>query len=360
MFIVRDISAAKQIERDSEKLRRQQALVEMSALLAHEIRNPLGSLELFAGLLAEANLEGESRRWIEHVQAGLRTLSSTVNNVLDLHNEPPAERAQMDVGELLGWAYDFLMPLAHQSGVEIQIINGLADVSIQADRHLIEQVLLNLALNAFRAMPGGGWLSIRGIEDGTDGVRIEVRDCGPGIPEEHLPRIFEAGFSTRPGSSGLGLAVCRRIVEEHGGTIAVESRLGHGTTFRLRLPTISPRAPIRIGRLKSRPTSMVRTNETTADCRRRCRNAGCAGGALSPTGLAGRLGNRWSGRNGKVPPGNSFSGDYGCAHAGLRRLRTHAEGASLVSPHSCNTSNRVCLRARRSQSDAGWSVRLSR
>jgi len=79
VFIVRDVSEAKKLEQDREHLRRQQALVEMSALLAHEIRNPLGSLELFAGLLAEANLEGESRRWIEHVQAGLRTLSATVN-----------------------------------------------------------------------------------------------------------------------------------------------------------------------------------------------------------------------------------------------------------------------------------------
>ena len=89
------------------ELRRQRALVEMSALLAHEIRNPLGSLELFAGLLPESGLEGEGRRWIEHVQAGLRTLSSTVNNVLDLHNEPSGERARIDGGELLGWAYDF-------------------------------------------------------------------------------------------------------------------------------------------------------------------------------------------------------------------------------------------------------------
>src|ERR1039458_1457419 len=73
VFILRDVGEAKKLEHDREQLRRQQALVEMSALLAHEIRNPLGSLELFAGLLAEANLEGESRRWIEHVQAGLRT-----------------------------------------------------------------------------------------------------------------------------------------------------------------------------------------------------------------------------------------------------------------------------------------------
>jgi len=242
VFILRDVSEAKKLEHDREQLRRQQALVEMSALLAHEIRNPLGSLELFAGLLAEANLEGESRRWTEHVQAGLRTLSATVNNVLHLHNTPQPELAPTDVGQLLDWAYDFLLPLAKQARVEMQIVNGLHGVSIHADRHRLEQVLLNLAINALRFMPGGGWLSIRGREcaPGEDleggGVDIEVRDTGPGIAGEDLPRIFDAGFSTRAGSSGLGLAVCRRILEQHGGSIAVESRPGYGATFRLRLP----------------------------------------------------------------------------------------------------------------------------
>jgi len=236
VLILRDISAAKQMESDRENLRRQQALVEMSALLAHEIRNPLGSLELFAGLLAESGLDGESRRWIEHVQAGLRTLSSTVNNVLDLHNEPPLKRARMDAGKLLGWAYDFLLPLAHQARVELQIINGLWGVFVSADCHLLEQVLLNLALNAFRFMPGGGWLAICGVDCGPAGIEIEVRDTGTGISEQDLPRIFEAGFTTRPGSTGLGLAVCRRILEQHGGTIRAQSKAGHGAAFRLRLP----------------------------------------------------------------------------------------------------------------------------
>ncbi|MGA9354192.1 MAG: ATP-binding protein [Terriglobales bacterium] len=240
VFILRDVSAAKQLERDSENLRRQRALVEMSALLAHEIRNPLGSLELFAGLLAESSLEGEGRSWIEHVQAGLRTLSSTVNNVLDLHNQPPAERTQIDVGQLLGWAYDFLLPLAHQARVEIQIVNQLAGVLIPADRHLLEQVLLNLALNAFRFMPGGGWLSIRGLDRRPLAAEIEVRDTGPGIEEADLPHIFEPGFTTRPGSSGLGLAVCQRILRQHGGRITVESRHGQGATFRVLLPLATP------------------------------------------------------------------------------------------------------------------------
>jgi len=236
VFILRDTSAAKQMEYDRENLRRQKALVEMAALLAHEIRNPLGSLELFAGLLAEAGLEGESCRWIEHVQAGLRTLSSTVNNVLDLHNEPAPVRAEVDAGELLEWAYGFLLPLAHQARVELQIVNGLGGVHIPADRHLLEQVVLNLALNAFHFMPGGGWLAIRGTDCGLSGVEIEVRDTGPGISDEDLPRVFEAGFTTRPGSTGLGLAVCRRVLSDHGGSIIVQSKVGQGATFRLRLP----------------------------------------------------------------------------------------------------------------------------
>jgi signal transduction histidine kinase len=255
VFILRDVSEAKKLEHDREHLRRQQALVEMSALLAHEIRNPLGSLELFAGLLAEANLEAESHRWIEHVQAGLRTLSATVNNVLHLHNTPLPDFAPTDAGQLLDWAYDFLLPLAKQARVEMQVINGLSGVTIHADRHRLEQVLLNLALNAFRFMPGGGWLCLRGVDctssasspgargNGVEiggveigGVEILVRDTGPGIAPGDLPRIFEAGFSTRAGSSGLGLAVCHRILEQHGGSIAVESRPGYGATFRLRLP----------------------------------------------------------------------------------------------------------------------------
>jgi len=236
VFILRDISENKKIEQDRETLRRQQALVEMSALLAHEIRNPLGSLELFAGLLAEANLEGESQRWIEHIQAGLRTLSATVNNVLHLHNTPQPECTPTDIGQVLDWAYEFLLPLARQARVELQIVNGLRGTSILADRHRLEQVLLNLALNAFRFMSGGGWLSIHGTDHGVDGVEIAVRDTGPGITPDNLPRIFEAGFSTRPGSSGLGLAVCQRILEQHGGTIGVETRPGEGATFRLHLP----------------------------------------------------------------------------------------------------------------------------
>jgi len=241
IFILRDVSERKQLEQAQEHLRKDQALAEMSALLAHEIRNPLGSLELFAGLLAESNLAAEPRQWIEHVQAGLRTLAATVNNVLQFHSMPCLERARVDLGELLAWARDFLRPLAQQSHIALGLQNRVSGISLLADRHRLEQVLLNLVLNSVRAMPGGGWIELGGhaLPDGVT-VELVVADNGPGIPAEDLPLIFEPGFSRRADSPGLGLAVCRKIVELHGGTIRADSRSGQGATFTLSLPLGAP------------------------------------------------------------------------------------------------------------------------
>ncbi|HKM49127.1 MAG TPA: ATP-binding protein [Terriglobales bacterium] len=239
IFILRDVSDAKRLATERDRLRREQALAEMAAILAHEIRNPLGSLELFAGLLAEAGLSAECRQWVEHVQAGLRTLAATVNNVLHFHSLPAPERVPTDLGRLLDWAGGFLLPMAHQARVELCLRNQLQGVWFPADRHRLEQVLLNLVLNALRAMPGGGWVEIAGRkiqQGGATAVAICVSDTGPGIPPEEAARIFEAGFSTRPGSPGLGLAVCRKIVEQHGGSLAAANRHGAGASFRLTFP----------------------------------------------------------------------------------------------------------------------------
>jgi signal transduction histidine kinase len=237
VFILRDVSERKRLEQAEARMRRDEALAEMSALLAHEIRNPLGSLELFAGLLAESALDPESRKWVEHVQAGLRTLAATVNNVLHFHGSPQPERAPVDLGQLLDWAREFFAPLARRARIEMSVRHRLAGVLLEADRHRLEQIFSNLVLNAVRAMPGGGWIELRAglVEDGR-AVAIVVTDTGPGISPEHLPRIFEAGFSTRDGSPGLGLAVCRKIVEQHGGTITASSRPGHGARFTLTFP----------------------------------------------------------------------------------------------------------------------------
>jgi two-component system sensor histidine kinase FlrB len=240
VFILRDVSDAKRLLQEREKMRREQALAEMAAVLAHEVRNPLGSLELFAGLLARAGLSAECTQWVEQVQAGLRTLAATVNNVLHFHSLPAPARAPIDLGLLLDWAGGFLVPMARQARVELCLRNRLHGVWFAADRHRLEQVLLNLVLNALRAMPGGGWVEICG-QQSHDGeadaaALISISDTGPGIQLEPSEKIFEAGFSTRAGSPGLGLAVSRKIIEQHGGALTAENRPGSGATFTLTLP----------------------------------------------------------------------------------------------------------------------------
>ncbi len=237
VFILRDVTVQKSLVETQEKLRREQSLAEVSTVLAHEIRNPLGSLELFTGLLAETRLNAECKQWVEHLQAGMRSLAATVNNVVQFHSGPELERVPVDLGQLLELTRDFLMPLARQSNVALGLQNRISGFHLCADRYRLQQVLLNLILNSVKAMPEGGWIELGGYVAGSgNAVTLAVTDTGPGISGENLPRIFEPGFTTRAGSPGLGLAVCRRIVEEHGGYIAAENRAEGGAQFTITFP----------------------------------------------------------------------------------------------------------------------------
>jgi signal transduction histidine kinase len=240
ILILRDLTEAKQLEHEREVSRRAQALAEVATLLAHEIRNPLGSLELFAGLLADALADqADLRPWINHVQAGLRTLSATVNNVLNFHSQPAAQLLPADLIRLVGQTVEFLRPLARQKEMQIEWRASAGKVSVLADPARLQQAFFNLALNAFRAMQPGGTL---GISVNANTVRLRptatvaFADQGLGIRAENLEKIFEPGFTTQSGSPGLGLAVTRKVIEQHGGTVRVESREGKGTTFTLELP----------------------------------------------------------------------------------------------------------------------------
>ncbi len=240
VFLLRDVTEEKRRTVALETARRRESLAEMATLLAHEIRNPLGSLELFAGLLADASAaQPELRRWTDHVQAGLRSLSATVNNVLQFHSQPSPQLGTVNLGRLLRDSIDFLRPLARQAGLRIDFQNSLGELEIAADAHRLQQVFFNLALNAFRSMSVNGMFSVR-LEwadyDRLNDVRIDFEDTGRGIVSEHLEKIFESGFTTNPGNPGLGLAVSRTVVEQHGGSIRVKSEIGKGTTFSLILP----------------------------------------------------------------------------------------------------------------------------
>ena len=240
ILILRDITESKRLEKEREAARRTQDLAQMAMLLAHEIRNPLGSLELFAGLLADATEERPVlHKWVEQVQSGLRTLSATVNNVLQFHSEPRSELSPVNLVSLLAQTMDFLQPLARQRGMRMDFTSPESEVLMRADPHRLQQVFINLALNAFRAMSGGGVLRVS-VQCGDTPeelpVRVVFRDHGMGIPSRHLARVFEAGFTTIAGSPGLGLALAKKVVEQHQGKISVESDPEKGTAFTLSFP----------------------------------------------------------------------------------------------------------------------------
>jgi signal transduction histidine kinase len=229
--------ANSELEKEREAARRAQALAEVATVLAHEIRNPLAGLELFAGLLAQSSELGEdNRKIVGHVQAGLRCLAATVNNVLQFHDRPPQELIPTNLSSLVRMTLEFLQPLAVQSGVELEFDDALGNVSVGADPHRLQQVLLNLAMNAFRFIKTGGVLKLSGtVESGQ--ALLKVSDSGPGISPENRKRIFDPGFTTRAGSPGLGLPVCRKIMQQHGGTIELADD-GPGATFVLRLKVV--------------------------------------------------------------------------------------------------------------------------
>lgn len=238
VLTLRDITARKRMEEEREAARDAVALAQVSALLAHEIRNPLASMELFAGLL-----EGEPERhdeWLSHLRAGIRSLSGTVNNVLTLHGDVSLHLGPVEVLTETALAIDFLQPAAKQAQVRLYFRAGDLLPCTQAHTHrsAFQQIMLNLCVNALRHTPAGGSVEVRcGASAAGAGamVWVSVSDTGCGIPSEHLSYLFEVGFSGSGASSGLGLAVCDRLVRQMGGRIAVDSRVGRGSTFTVEL-----------------------------------------------------------------------------------------------------------------------------
>jgi two-component system sensor histidine kinase FlrB len=244
IWILRDVTATKQAEQEREAARRATALAEISMILAHEIRNPLASLELFAGLIADGLTTGDrsdERQWIAHLRAGIRTLSGTVNNVLSMNGEGMPRLAAVNLAACVRSGVEFVKLIAEQASVALSFTAADETLTVLGNEDGIRQIMLNLIGNAIRHTPAGGQVSVS-IEPamGEDGKRalVEVRDSGCGIPEHVMEHLFEAGYSGTGETPGLGLAVCRRLMTRHGGEIRVARGEQQGSNFQLEFPAI--------------------------------------------------------------------------------------------------------------------------
>jgi two-component system sensor histidine kinase HydH len=230
------------------------ALGEMSAGLAHEIRNPLAAIKGAVQYLDPKKLPPDDREFLEIMIEEVNRLNGVVTQFLDYSRPLKTSMAPTAVNEVLEKTFKLLESQAPASvKVELQLAEWAPRV--QADAEQLKQVFLNLALNAFQAMPGGGRLTVstRVARDElafwregarrTDVVEIRFRDSGPGVPEDARESIFVPFYTTKEKGTGLGLAICQRIVKAHQGSIVVHSTPGEGAEFLVSLPGLREERP---------------------------------------------------------------------------------------------------------------------
>ena len=220
-----------------ERKNRLAALGEMAAGMAHEIRNPLGGIQLYASLLAKNVADRpESAQLVEKIAGGVRRLDGVVGQVLQFAREMRPHIAAADFRNIVEEAISLATKAIESRGVTIQL-NGPATLPIQADPGLIGQALLNLILNAVEAMEHGGTLTLKfgGPAQGAKQFWLTIEDTGPGIPAAILDRIFNPFFTTKDHGTGLGLAIVHRIIEAHDGTIRAGNRPEGGARFEVRV-----------------------------------------------------------------------------------------------------------------------------
>ncbi|MBI3768923.1 MAG: hypothetical protein HY271_10580 [Deltaproteobacteria bacterium] len=237
-----DASIARQRCLETQALRhgRLAAMGEMAATLAHEVRNPLGAMELCSKLLAdEVRAQPSALRLAEQVASGVADLNHLVTNILDYTRLPEPCLATTALDALVD---EVLAVAAPALGAGVGIARrGARGVTWPVDRGLLVQALLNLVRNAGEAMAGAGTLAVA-LEPSTRWLRIIVADDGPGISAANAESIFAPFFTTKERGTGLGLAVARAAVAAHGGTLALRPCAG-GATFVLTLPQAGQTAP---------------------------------------------------------------------------------------------------------------------
>lgn len=210
----------------------------LAAGVAHEVNTPLTGISSFTQMLLESADENDPRtRILEKIERQTFRAAKIVNGLLNLARPATTDAGPVDVHAVIN---DVLSLLEHQlrtSSIQLRKELQATDAVVRGVEHKLQQVFLNLFLNARDAMPKGGWLSIS-TRTTDAGLVVEVADTGSGIPSEHLARIYDPFFTTKPigKGTGLGLSITYGIVQEHNGTIACDSREGQGTRFTVTLP----------------------------------------------------------------------------------------------------------------------------
>ena len=241
VLMLEDITSRVQLEEQLQISEKMASIGLLAAGVAHEVNTPLTGISSFTQmLLDQADPEDPRTRLLEKIERQTFRAAKIVNSLLHLSRPVQGETGPVDLHVVIN---DVLSLLDHQfRTASVQVRKELsADAPVvRAVEHKLQQVFLNLFLNARDAMPKGGWVTVASRREG-DHVIVDVSDTGAGIQAEHLPRIYDPFFSTKPigQGTGLGLSITYGIVQEHDGTIVCDSQVGQGTRFTLSFPAVT-------------------------------------------------------------------------------------------------------------------------
>ena len=240
-------AAWRRVERLRREARQAERLAELGTLtggLAHEIKNPLSTIQLNLQLLREDLPDPEHDPAYGRIVSRLTTVQKEASRLRDILDDflrfagkMELVRKPTDVNDVLEEMVDFFHPQAQLQRVQLRLRRSPEPLVVPLDERLIKQALLNLLINAVQATPEGGEVMLSARRDGAGRAVLQVVDTGRGMEPDVLAKIFQAYYSTKKGGHGLGLAISKRIIDEHGGTIRATSEVGKGTEFRIELPT---------------------------------------------------------------------------------------------------------------------------
>lgn len=233
LVVIDDKTELKKLQLKSQQEDRLRVMGELAAEVAHEIRNPLGSIELMVTMLQEDLQQDEHHgEVLSRIRTSVNNMNHIVTNILLYTRELHPDRSEFTVAELIDQTQSMALDTIHKKQIEVE--KHLVNMTLNADFELLKQSIANVLINAAQAVPFKGRIHIQTRLE-KDKVTLLIKDNGPGIPEEIQANIFKPFFTTKNTGTGLGLAMVKRVIESHSGHIYFEST-AKGTTFFIELP----------------------------------------------------------------------------------------------------------------------------
>jgi signal transduction histidine kinase len=249
VLVLNDLTPVQQIEQHIQQLDRLASIGTLAAGIAHEIKNALVAGKTFVDLLLEKHQDAEL---VEIVRREMSRIDALVSRMRNFAGSPRPAFREVRLHDILDQSLRFVQPQLEGKLVSVNRSFLASSDILHGDDYQLQQAFVNLSLNALEAMGSNGNLSVATdllpastVPDGPPKaatgtqLRLTIQDNGIGIPPEHMARLFEPFFTTKPNGTGLGLLITRRIIQEHRGTITVESQPGLGTCFQINLPVLA-------------------------------------------------------------------------------------------------------------------------